>query len=658
MISVTKYYCFYHKEKIFMDRMKELVELLNKYAYQYYVLDEPTVSDVQYDVLYNELLELEKESGTVLPDSPTKKIGGDPIKAFTPHTHINKLYSLDKCNSFEELRAWDGKLRQIRSDIEYTVEYKLDGLTLCLTYEDGLLKCASTRGNGEVGEDVTAQVLTVKSVPTRIPYTETVEVQGEGIMRLSAFNKYNETAAEPLKNARNGVAGAIRNLDPKVTASRNLDVIFYNVNYTENGYLSSQEENIEFLKNNRFKTEKLFVTSDIEEVISYIASVDRSSLDFLIDGMVVKVNSVSLREELGYTEKFPRWAMAYKFEAEETSTRLLDVEWNVGRTGKLTPLAILSPVELCGVTVKRATLNNYGDILRKKVRIGSNVFIRRSNDVIPEILGIAEDFEDSKEILPPTHCPSCGSELYENGAHIFCPNEENCLPQIIGRLEHFCSKDCMDIRGISESTITQIVKAYDVKEPTDLYKLTREQIATLEGFKDKKTDNFIASVEKSKSATLASFINAIGIENVGKKAAKDLAERFCNVDALAKATKEELLAIDEVGEIMADCIIGFFASHSALIEEFKAIGINPQMEEKVKTEGVFSGLKVVLTGTLSAFPRSFAAKEIEARGGEVMSSVTKLTDLVIVGEDAGSKKAKAEKLGIKIINEQEFLKLL
>lgn len=658
MISVTKYYRFYHKEKIFMDRMKELVELLNKYAYQYYVLDEPTVSDVQYDVLYNELLELEKESGTVLPDSPTKKIGGDPIKAFTPHTHINKLYSLDKCNSFEELRAWDGKLRQIRSDIEYTVEYKLDGLTLCLTYEDGLLKCASTRGNGEVGEDVTAQVLTVKSVPTRIPYTETVEVQGEGIMRLSAFNKYNETAAEPLKNARNGVAGAIRNLDPKVTASRNLDVIFYNVNYTENGYLSSQEENIEFLKNNRFKTEKLFVTSDIEEVISYIASVDRSSLDFLIDGMVVKVNSVSLREELGYTEKFPRWAMAYKFEAEETSTKLLDVEWNVGRTGKLTPLAILSPVELCGVTVKRATLNNYGDILRKKVRIGSNVFIRRSNDVIPEILGIAEDFEDSKEILPPTHCPSCGSELYENGAHIFCPNEENCLPQIIGRLEHFCSKDCMDIRGISESTITQIVKAYDVKEPTDLYKLTREQIAALEGFKDKKTDNFIASVEKSKSATLASFINAIGIENVGKKAAKDLAERFCNVDALAKATKEELLAIDEVGEIMADCIIGFFASHSALIEEFKAIGINPQMEEKVKTEGVFSGLKVVLTGTLSAFPRSVAAKEIEVRGGEVMSSVTKLTDLVIVGEDAGSKKAKAEKLGIKIINEQEFLKLL
>ena len=641
-----------------MERMRELVEILNKYAYQYYVLDEPTVSDVQYDALYNELLALEKESGVVLPDSPTKKIGGDPIKAFTPHTHINKLYSLDKCNSFEELKAWDMKLRQIRDDIVYTVEYKLDGLTLCLTYKDGLLHCASTRGNGEVGEDVTAQVLTVKSIPSRIPYKKTVEVQGEGIMRLSAFNKYNETATEPLKNARNGVAGAIRNLDPKVTASRNLDVIFYNVNYLEEGNLASQEENIKFLKDNFFKTEKLFVSSSMDEIIAYVSSINRQSLDFLIDGMVIKVNSVSLREELGYTEKFPRWAMAYKFEAEETSTKLLDVEWNVGRTGKLTPLAILEPVELCGVTVKRATLNNYGDITRKKVKIGSNVFIRRSNDVIPEILGVAEDFEDSKQILPPSHCPACGSALYEDGAHIFCPNEENCLPQIIGRLEHFCTKDCMDIRGISESTITQLVSAFSIKEPTDLYKLTKEQIATLEGFKDKKTENFIASVEKSKSVSLPAFINALGIENVGKKVARDLAERFKSIDELSKATKDDLVAMDEVGEIMADGIIKYFATHQPLIQEFKAIGINPTMQEKAKTEGVFSGLKVVLTGTLSTFTRSQASKEIEARGGEVTSSVTKLTDLVIVGEDAGSKKAKAEKLGIKTISEQEFLKLL
>jgi DNA ligase (NAD+) len=374
--------------------------------------------------------------------------------------------------------------------------------------------------------------------------------------------------------------------------------------------------------------------------------------------MVIKVNSVALREELGYTEKFPRWAMAYKFEAEETSTKLLNVEWNVGRTGKLTPLAILQPVELCGVTVKRATLNNYGDIERKKVKIGSTVFIRRSNDVIPEILGVAEDFEDSVQILPPTHCPACGALLYQDGAHIFCPNEESCLPQIIGRLEHFCTKDCMDIRGISQSTITQLVNAYSIKEPTDLYRLTKEQISALDGFKDKKTENFFASVQKSKSASLPAFINALGIENVGKKVARDLAERFKSIDELSKATKDELVSMDEVGEIMADGIVKYFASHTALIDEFKSLGINPIMEEKIKTEGVFSGLKVVLTGTLSTFTRSQASKEIEARGGEVTSSVTKLTDLVVVGEDAGSKKSKAEKLGIKTISESEFLKLL
>lgn len=641
-----------------MEKMRELVKILNKYAYEYYVLDEPTVSDVQYDALYNELLALEKESGIVLPDSPTNKIGGEPIKAFSAHTHINKLYSLDKCNSFDELRAWDAKLRQIKKDVVYTVEYKLDGLTLCLTYEDGLLKCASTRGNGEVGEDVTAQVRTIKSIPSRIPYKKTVEVQGEGIMRLSAFNKYNETALEPLKNARNGVAGAIRNLDPKVTASRNLDVIFYNVNYLQDGHLSSQEENIKFLQDNFFKTEKLFVSDDMDEIIEYVSSINRQSLDFLIDGMVIKVNSVPLREELGYTQKFPRWAMAYKFEAEETSTKLLDVEWNVGRTGKLTPLAILEPVELCGVTVKRATLNNYGDILRKKVKIGSNVFIRRSNDVIPEILGVAEDFDDSKQILPPTRCPSCNSPLYEDGAHIFCPNEENCVVQIIGRLEHFCSKDCMDIRGISQSTITQLVKAYSIKEPTDLYRLTKEQISKLDGFKDKKTENFFASIQKSKAVSLPAFINALGIENVGKKAGKDLAEKFKNIDALSNASKDELITIDEVGEVMAQSITQYFAKHKALIQEFKELGIYPTMQEKAKSEGVFSGLKIVLTGTLSSYSRSEASAEIEKRGGEVSSSVTKNTDLVIVGQDAGSKKAKAEKLGIKTILEEEFLKLL
>ena len=326
-----------------VERMKELVALLNKYGYEYYVLDEPTVSDKQYDELYNELLALEKTSGVILPDSPTRKVGGDPIKEFVPHIHLKRLYSLDKCNSFDELRSWDAKIKAIAPDAEYTLEYKLDGLTLCLTYENGLLTCASTRGNGEVGEDVTAQVRTIKSVPLSVQYKGIFEAQGEGIMRLSALKKYNETALEPLKNARNGVAGAIRNLDPKVTASRNLDVIFYNVNYIEESDLSTQQDYISFLKKYGFKTEKLLVTKDINEIISTIGSVDRDKIDFLIDGMVIKVNDLKLREKLGYTEKFPRWAMAYKFEAEETSTVLNDVVWNVGRTGKLTPLALLDP---------------------------------------------------------------------------------------------------------------------------------------------------------------------------------------------------------------------------------------------------------------------------------------------------------------------------
>ena len=528
-----------------LQRIKELIAQLNKYAYQYYVLDEPTVSDKQYDELYNELLALEKENGTVFPDSPTRRIGGEPIKEFKPHTHLKKLYSLDKCNSFDELREWDAKIKKIAPDAVYTLEYKLDGLTLSLTYENGYFKGAATRGNGETGEDVTAQVSTIKSIPLSVPYKATFEAQGEGIMRLSALKKYNETASEPLKNARNGVAGAIRNLDPKVTASRNLDIIFYNVNYIEGKDISSQRESIAFLKDNGFKTEMLFVSQDIEEIIGRINSVDRKALDFLIDGMVIKVDDIRLREKLGYTDKFPRWAMAYKFEAEETTTVLKDVVWNVGRTGKLTPLASLEPVELCGATVSRATLNNYGDIVRKKVKKGSRVFVRRSNDVIPEILGVAED-NGGTEIQKPEVCPACGAKLVEEGALLFCPNESGCPPQITGRIEHFVSKDCMDIRGISEKSVAQLYEKLDVRSVTDLYYLKADDVARLDGYKDKKIENFISSVEKSKSVPLDRFINALGIENVGKKTARDLALRFKSMNALMDAERETLLEIEDI----------------------------------------------------------------------------------------------------------------
>lgn len=637
-------------------RMKELTALINKYNYEYYVLDQPTVADKQYDALYGELLKLENETGRILPDSPTKKIGGEPIKEFLPHTHLNKLYSLDKCNSFDELRAWDEKIKKTAPDAEYTLEYKLDGLTLSLTYEGGYFKSAATRGNGETGEDVTAQVSTIKSIPLSVPFKGTFEAQGEGIMRLSAFERYNKTAAEPLKNARNGVAGAIRNLDPKVTASRNLDIIFYNVNYIEGKNISSQTESIEFLKSNGFKTDMLFLSRDMEEIIGKIANVDRSSLDFLIDGMVVKINDASLRALLGYTDKFPRWAMAYKFEAEETTTVLDDVVWNVGRSGKLTPLAVLQPVELCGATIRRATLNNYGDIKRKKVKIGSRVFIRRSNDVIPEILGVAED-NGGKEITAPDRCPACGAEVIEEGALLFCPNENGCPPQITGRLEHFVSKDCMDIRGVSEKSVFQLYEKLGVSSLTDIYGLGRDDVAKLDGFKDKKIDNFMASVEKSKSVTLDRFINALGIENVGKKCARDLAEHFGSVEALMAADRDELLSIDEIGEIIADSITSYFGKHRDLMEKFREIGISPKMSAD-KKGGALTGKKFVLTGALPTYSRQEASKIIEDAGGAVMSGVSKETDFVLAGENAGSKLAKAEKLGIKIISENELLSMI
>lgn len=639
------------------ERMKELVKLLNKYAYQYYVLDEPTVADVQYDALYNELSALEKETGIVLPDSPTRKIGGDPIKEFAPHKHIKKLYSLDKCNSYDELREWNEKIKKVAPDAVYTLEYKLDGLTLCLTYENGYFKGAATRGNGEVGEDVTAQVSTIKSIPLSVPYKGVFEAQGEGIMRLSALKKYNETAVEPLKNARNGVAGAIRNLDPKVTASRNLDIIFYNVNYIEDENIASQRENIDFLKRNSFKTDMLFVTSDIEEIIKKIDSVDRKSLDFLIDGMVIKVDDLALRERLGYTDKFPRWAIAYKFEAEETTTILEDVQWNVGRTGKLTPLAILEPVELCGATIRRATLNNYDDIQRKKVKIGSRVFIRRSNDVIPEILGVSED-NGGKEIPVPTVCPACGSDLVRDGAHIYCPNEGDCPPQIIGRLTHFAEKDCMDIRGVSEKSIEGLHEKLGVRFPTDLYSLTRDDLARLDGFKDKKIDNFLASVEKSKSVPLDRFINALGIENIGKKSARDLAERFGSISELMKADESTLVEVDEIGDIVAESITSYFGKHGWLIEKFKEIGIDPKFNVVKPTGGVLTGKKLVLTGTLPTLTRTEATELIEKAGGTTSSSVSKSTDYVLAGENAGSKLDKARSLGVKIITENELLAMI
>lgn len=638
-------------------RLSELTDKLNDYAYRYYVLDDPVVTDDVYDRMYDELVLLEKQSGIVMPDSPSKRVGGEPVKAFAPHTHINRLYSLDKCRSFDELREWAEKVRKAADGKPplFTLEYKLDGLTLVVTYIDGEFAGAATRGNGIVGETVTAQARTIKTIPRHIDVKGRVEVKGECIMRRSSFRKYNETAEEPLKNPRNGAAGALRNLDPDVTASRNLDMVFYDVNYIETDSVHSQQEGVNWLKKHGFYTEKLSITSDIDEIIKQIEEVDRDSLDFDIDGMVVKTDNYELRDKLGFTDKFPRWAIAYKFEAEETTTKVIDVVWQVGRTGKLTPLALLEPVELCGATVRRATLNNYGDILRKKVKKGSTVFIRRSNDVIPEILAAVEG-TGTEEIVKPSVCPDCGAPLVENGAHLFCSNKENCRTSIIAAISHFASKDCMDIDGLSKSTITKFYDELGLRHAYSLYDIKKEDLLGLESFKDKKADNLLSAIENSKRVRLSSFINALGIPNVGKVLASDLAKIYGDINKLAAASPEELAEIDDIGEVVAEDIHEFFKKNQQLAEEYFSRGIT--IIADIKTSGVFDGQNVVLTGTLASMPRNKAAALIEERGGRVQSSVTGETTLLIAGEKAGSKLAKAKAAGIRIIDENEFLSLV
>ncbi len=641
--------------EIQQKKMTELVDKLNEYAYRYYVLDDPSVADNVYDKLYDELLALEKETGVILEHSPTKRVGGEPIKEFGEHTHINRLYSLDKCQSYDELRAWDAKIKKAVGNVLYTLEYKLDGLTLVVTYENGKMLGAATRGNGVTGEDVTAQARTIRSVPAAIPFKGTVEAKGECIMRRSAFRKYNELTDEPLKNPRNAAAGAIRNLDPKVTASRKLDLVFYDVNYIDGENIDTQSDGVKWLKNNKFKTEMLCTTSDIEQIIEKISSVDRDALDFDIDGMVIKIDDYSVRERLGFTDKFPRWAIAYKFEAEETTTVLKDVIWQVGRTGKLTPLAVLEPVVLCGATVRRATLNNYADIVRKKIAKNCTVFIRRSNDVIPEILSSVEGTGEGEIALPET-CPACGSPLVSRGAHIFCPNTDGCKPQIVARLSHFVSKGCMDIDGLSEKTLELFFDKLGITEAYELYDIKPEDLASLDSFKEKKSEKICNAIAKSKSVKLAAFINALGVPNVGKKLADDLAEIYGNLDALMSANKEELAAIDDIGDIVASDICGYFANRRDFIDKLLSKGIT--FISTAKGSGNFDGEKVVLTGTLSSMTRSKASELIEAGGGKVQSSVTGETTLVIAGENAGSKLDKAKAAGIKIIDESEFLSLV
>lgn len=665
-----------------MHRLEELVKELNHYNYHYYTLDNPLISDKEYDVLYDELVALEQEGGIILPDSPTQRVGGEILKGFKPHKHLSPLWSLDKAQNIEQLRSWNGRVQRLVQDYntknpenplptpEYAIELKFDGLTLNLTYTDGKLVQASTRGNGVTGEGILAQVKTIKSVPLTIPYSDgTIEVQGEGIMNLSVLSKYNETAAEPLKNARNAAAGALRNLNPKVTSERKLSAFFYNVGYSDEIRFSSHEEMMQFLRDNHFKVNPyISYFTEFDDVMERLAEIqeNRDKLDYLIDGAVIKLTNMRMREVLGYTDKFPRWAVAYKFEAEETTTVLNAVSWNVGRTGKVTPLARVEPVELAGVTVSNCTLNNVGDIERKNLKyaLGTRVFIRRSNDVIPEILGKVTEEADGEEIVFPVDCPACGYPLEERGAHLFCNNKSNCKPQIVARISHFASRDAMDIETFSDKTAIQLYDEVGLKEPADLYSLTYDDIIGLSRFGEKKANNLLQAIEDSKGRDLASFLYALGIPNTGKSTTRMLADHYRDLHRIMDASVEELVELPDVGQIVAESIVTFFQDPfvRASIEKMLSLGVEakaPEEPQVVVTDSFFSGKTVVLTGTLHKLTRDEATERLEALGAKVTGSVSKKTDLVIAGEKAGSKLAKAQQLGIDTIeDEDELIRLL
>lgn len=652
-----------------MERIRELIDQLNEYAYRYYVLDDPAVADAEYDRLYDELTRLERETGSIAPDSPTQRVGGKLLEGFSKHTHLAPLWSLDKAQSIEEVEAWQERTnKQIEQlglkKASYSLEYKFDGLTINLTYDGGYLVGAATRGNGIVGEDVTEQVKTIQSIPLRIGFEGKMEVQGEAVMRLSALEAYNKTAAEPLKNARNAAAGAIRNLDPAQTAKRRLDAFIYNIGYIEGKTFQNHQEMIAFLRENKFNVgtyEKVF--SDVAEIGRAVGEVEqtRGDLDFLIDGMVIKLTDFATREALGYTQKFPRWAIAYKFAAEEMTTKILDVTWDVGRTGKLTPLAHLEPVELAGATIRRATLNNYEDILRKHAAIGADVFIRRSNDVIPEILGASPvQTGPLTPIEKPTVCPACATALEEVGPNLFCPNSLSCKPQLTSRMVHFVSRDAMDIENLSEKTIELMFEKLDIKDIAGIYTLTREQLLEQEGFKEKRTENILNAIEASKRPPLANFIYALGISNVGRKTAKDLARTFHTYERIKRATVDELIAIDDIGEVVARDVTAFFENENYMrvVQELFDAGVAPVDDEGAVSGGKFEGKTFVLTGTLTLYTRKQAQEIIEGMGGKTSSSVSKKTDYVLAGDEAGSKLEKARALGVTVLSEDEFKEML
>ncbi|MDT0149670.1 NAD-dependent DNA ligase LigA [Priestia aryabhattai] len=656
------------------SRVQELRDLLNQYGYEYYVLDQPSVPDAEYDKLMNELIEIEESFPELkTADSPTQRIGGQVLDAFEKVQHQTSMLSLGNAFNEEDLRDFDRRVRQaVEDEFSYVCELKIDGLAVSLRYEDGYLVLGATRGDGTTGENITENLKTIRSIPLRIKEPLSMEVRGEAFMPRKSFEALNEAKMErdevPFANPRNAAAGSLRQLDPKIAAKRNLDIFVYAMTDTGELEIDSHSESLNLLDDLGFKTNKERQTCEtIDDVIAYIESwqTKRPELSYDIDGIVVKVDSFDQQAELGTTAKSPRWAIAYKFPAEEVVTKLVNIELTVGRTGVITPTAILEPVQVAGTTVQRASLHNEDLIREKDIRIGDYVVVKKAGDIIPEVVNVIEEKRtgEEQEFTMPIHCPECESELVrlEGEVALRCINP-SCPAQIREGLIHFVSRNAMNIDGLGEKVISQLFREQLIKDVADIYTLTKQQLIELERMGEKSADNLIAAIEASKENSLERLLFGLGIRHVGAKAAKTLAQHFETIDKLTKATYDELVAINEIGAKMADAIVAYFTQEEVqeLIHELKEYGVNltykgPKLVSVENVDSVFAGKTVVLTGKLEQLSRNEAKAQIEALGGKVTGSVSKKTDLVVAGEEAGSKLTKANELEIEVWDEARLL---
>ena len=643
-------------------RINELVELLNRYSDEYYRLDNPSVSDADYDRLYRELVDLETaHPELILPNSPTHRVGGKILDGFEKYTHIYPLYSLQDAFSLEELQTFDERVRKEFPHATYICELKIDGLSISLTYEDGRLVVGATRGDGSVGENITENLKRVKDIPLTLPEPLDITVRGECYMPKASFERVNlerQEKGEPeFANPRNAAAGTLRQLDTAMVASRGLASFLYQeASPTE---ASSQSQVLAELDQLGFRTNHDFVlASSMAEVWEFIEKIaaKRNELPYEIDGIVIKVNDLAIQEELGFTVKAPRWAIAYKFPAEEKEAEILSVDWTVGRTGVVTPTANLTPVQLAGTTVSRATLHNVDYIAEKDIRIGDTVIVYKAGDIIPAVLRVVEEKRDQQEVMPiPVNCPSCASPLmhYEDEVALRCINP-HCPSQIMNRLEHFASRDAMNIAGLGTSIVEKLFKAGLVKDVADIYQLTIDDLLKLEGFKEKSAAKLYQAIQASKENSAEKLLFGLGIRHVGSKASKILLEKFVSLENLARASAEDIAQIEGLGQVIAKSLISYFANQGVqeLLSELKSAGVNLVYTGQVAVEdGLLSGMTVVLTGKLERLKRSEAKAKLESLGANVASSVSKKTNLVVAGSDAGSKLTKAQELGIEVKDE-------